>query len=147
MTTMIQVLMLFMSIGCFGQMVYQSKIGNQEFQKRMSFYRSKDVESFNVFYNDLFGALEDRNYTQIAALVNYPIRVESKDKYIFLRNRAEFVKRGKLIMNDNFIKSLLCEREKLYCVSKGVQLGQGDLWFNTVNVDGIETWKLITINN
>lgn len=140
-------LLLFVSLGCLGQTVYQLKAGNKEFQERMSYYRPKNVESFDLFYDQIIDSLESRDYRVMADLIKYPIKVEVKGKYITLLSRAEFVKRGELIMEDNFIKLLLCEREKLYCVSQGVQLGRGELWFNTMTEDDREIWKLIAINN
>jgi hypothetical protein len=141
------IIVFCISMECYGQTIYQMKFGNNEFQERMSFHRPKNIESFDVFYADLLKALEARNYIQVAALVKYPIKLELNNKYIHLQNKTEFVKHGKAVMDDIFIRLLLCEQEELYFVSKGVQLGRGDLWFNTVIINDTEMWKIIAINN
>jgi len=130
----------------WGQTAPRSRYGSAEFKERMSTYRGNQVEAFDQFYGDLTKALSDGDYDKMADFMQFPMQVKVRGRRVSIKTKDDFIRIAKVTIDHNWVKLVLCEKDQLSCVSKGVLVGRGEAWFNTVGVAGKETWKLITIN-
>jgi hypothetical protein len=69
--------------------------------------------------------------TKIAELVKYPIRVKLHGQVIVLHNREEFLDQYQKIFDQKFVTALVdIDESNLILLPSGVQVGNGELWFN-----------------
>jgi hypothetical protein len=113
----------------------------------MEVLRSADLKPFDQFYSAFLGALQGMDLDQLSGLVRYPLSLSVGKQRITVRDARAFRRVARLALTDSFVRSLLAEKDDLYCLSKGVALGKGDVWFNTVDVKGKDTWRIVAINN
>ena len=105
------------------------RAGDREFQERMAFYHPQAVRAFDVFFQRLMAALEADDPVRVAPLVRYPLRVRARGATVTVAGPAAFVQRARDLLPPAFTARLVGERESLRCLSGGVALGRGDLWF------------------
>jgi hypothetical protein len=141
------VIILIISLNIMAHAAYRSHYGNDEFKTRMEIFLGDEVENFDVFYTKILDALTHRKLCNISGLIKYPFRTEIKGKKVIIKNENQFCKQSKLILENNFIKLVLCEQDEIHQLSSGVMIGGGELWFRLKTVHGETSWKIIAINN
>ena len=73
---------------------------------------------------------------KVAELVRYPIRVRLDGQEILLRDPQGFLDQYDKIFDESFITTLFeMDEKKLDLLPNGVQVGNGELWFNYYCVD------------
>ena len=67
--------------------------------------------------------------SDVANLMVYPLRVNSKGKFIEIKTKKDFIAKYDKIMTAQVKKALLAQKlDKVFINSKGVMIGNGDLW-------------------
>ncbi len=79
-------------------------------------------------------------------MVSYPITVMIAGRKVKLRNRADFLRRYNLAINQRVKHAIAGQRaEDLFVNYQGVMIGDGEIWFNQLSRSKLI--KIIAINN
>ena len=88
----------------------------------------QDAETFFLIVKTAIAAGDDR---KIAELVKYPIHVNFAGRENLLRDQQEFLNQYEKIFDEGFINTLFeIDETNLTLLPNGVQVGNGELWFN-----------------
>jgi hypothetical protein len=89
----------------------------------------QDAETFFLIVKTSMAAGDD---VKIAESVKYPIRVTMDGQEILLKDQREFLDQYETIFDQDFINTLFeMDETNLTLLPNGVQLGNGELWFNS----------------
>ena len=93
----------------------------------------QDAETFFLIVKTSMAAGDD---VKIAELVKYPIRVKLDGQELVLKDQGEFLEQYKTIFDQSFTHALFeMDETNLTLLPNGVQVGNGELWFNYYCVD------------
>jgi hypothetical protein len=93
----------------------------------------QDAETFFLIVKTSMAAGDD---VRIAESVKYPIRVTMSGQEILLKDQREFLDQYETIFDQDFINTLFeMDETNLTLLPNGIQLGNGELWFNYFCVD------------
>jgi hypothetical protein len=93
----------------------------------------QDAETFFLIIKTSVAAGDDMG---IAKLVKYPIRVRMNAQEIVLKDQREFLDQYEKIFDEGFINVLFeIDESDLTLLPNGMQVGNGELWFNYFCVD------------
>lgn len=93
----------------------------------------QDVKTTFLIVKTAMAAGDD---VRVAELVKYPIRVKLDGQEVLLRDPQEFLDQYQKIFDQGFITTLFdMDEEQLILTTNGVQVGNGELWFNYFCVD------------
>jgi len=93
----------------------------------------QDAETFFLIVKTSMAAGDD---VRIAESVKYPISVTMAGQSILLKEPREFLDQYETIFDQDFITTLLeMDETNLTLLPNGVQVGNGELWFNYFCVD------------
>ena len=93
----------------------------------------QDAETFFLIIKTSVAAGDDMG---IAKLVKYPIHVRINAQEIVLKDQREFLDQYEKIFDEGFINVLFeIDESDLTLLPNGVQVGNGELWFNYFCVD------------
>ena len=93
----------------------------------------QDAETFFLIVKTSMAAGDD---VRIAESVKYPIRVTMDGQSILLKDQREFLDQYETIFDQDFITTLFeMDETNLTLLPNGVQVGNGELWFNYFCVD------------
>ena len=101
------------------------------------------------FYLTLKKAGESNDRDTVAALVSYPLAVQTETGSKTFATPDEFLAAYNLVMTERVITALTkSDYEHLFSNYQGVRVGRGEIWFGGVYEDGAETYtvKIIGIN-
>ena len=93
----------------------------------------QDAETFFLIIKTSMAAGDD---VRVAESIKYPIRVRVVGQEVVLHDQLEFLDQYKTIFDEDFI-SLLFEMDEsnMTLLPNGVQVGNGELWFNSFCMD------------
>ena len=98
------------------------------------------------FFYRLQRAVAQERRAEVAALVDYPVRVRLGRRMRRVRNRAELLRRYPLVFNRRVKRALAQQKtESLFVNWRGVMVGRGEIWFNEMPYGG--RFRIIAINN
>jgi len=93
----------------------------------------QDAETFFLILKTSMAAGDDAG---IAELVKYPIRVKLDGQEMVLNDQRNFLDQYEKIFDQGFITALFeMDEMNLTLLPNGVQVGNGELWFNYFCVD------------
>jgi len=93
----------------------------------------QDAETFFLIVKTSMAAGDD---VRIAESVKYPIRVTMDGQSILLKDPREFLDQYQTIFDQDFINTLFeMDETNLTLLPNGIQVGNGELWFNYFCVD------------
>ena len=93
----------------------------------------QDAETFFLIIKTSVAAGDDMG---IAKLVKYPIRVRMNAQEIVLKDQREFLDQYEKIFDEGFINVLFeIDESDLTLLRSGIQVRNGELWFNYFCVD------------
>ena len=88
----------------------------------------QDAETFFLIVKTSMAAGDD---VRIAESVKYPIRVTMDGQSILLKDPREFLDQYETIFDQDFINTLFeMDETNLTLLPNGIQVGNGELWFN-----------------
>ena len=93
----------------------------------------QDAETFFLIVKTSMAAGDD---TGIAERVKYPIRVRVSGQELVLKSEKEFLDQYEKIFDQGFVTTLSdIDESNLSLLPNGIQVGNGELWFNYFCVD------------
>ena len=93
----------------------------------------QDAETFFLIIKTSMAAGDD---LRIAESVKYPLQVKMDGQVIAFANKQDFLDQYKRIFDQGFINALMeIDESALTLLTNGVQVGNGELWFNSFCVD------------
>ena len=105
-------------------------------EPRMRPILSNDMQDAETFFLILKTSMAAGDDVGIAESVKYPIRVKLGGQEILLKDQREFLDQYEKIFDQGFINALFeMDETKLTLLPNGVQVGNGELWFNYFCVD------------
>lgn len=103
---------------------------------------TKDIEEFA---NKIKLYITENNKTGFANLIAYPIKVAINGSKVPINNKKEFEQRYDDIINAEFKEKINnCYTKYLFSNYMGVMLGNGEIWFESLNNNGL---RVYAINN
>ena len=97
---------------------------------------SDDIQDAETFFLILQTALVAGDDVGISERIKYPIRVKLNGRELTLNTQDEFLDQYRKIFDQAFVTSLYeLDESKLTLLPNGVQVGDGELWFNYFCVD------------
>jgi hypothetical protein len=104
------------------------------------------------FLGKLKGLIEDDGRKELSLIINYPIQVYDKDNVSVLTilNSKQFLDNYESVMTERVLFTLTCAKfDDLSGTYKGVNIGDGALWFANVKKNDDDPWvtKITRINN
>jgi hypothetical protein len=121
---------------------------NQELAHRLA-VAGLEVPETSAFLSTLQAALKSRDRVGVCALVSYPMRTEARRPPI--ANQAACTKMFDDIFNSRVSAAIERQRlETLFANSRGVMIGDGEVWFSGICSDNACTRKpirIVTVNN
>jgi hypothetical protein len=95
-----------------------------------------DMQEAKTFFLILKTAIAAGDDTGVAQRVRYPVRVRIAGKETFFPNPDEFLANYQKIFDQEFVTRLSdIDETNLTLLPNGVQVGNGELWFNYYCVD------------
>jgi len=95
-----------------------------------------DLQGAETFFLIVKTSMAAGDDVRIAESVKYPIRVTMDGQSILLKDRREFLDQYETIFDQDFITTLFeMDETNLTLLPNGVQVGNGELWFNYFCVD------------
>ena len=93
----------------------------------------QDAETFFLILKTSMAAGDDAG---IAERVKYPIRVRMNGQETVLKDQNEFLNQYEKIFDQGFVTALSdIDESNLILLTNGIQVGNGELWFNYFCVD------------
>ena len=93
----------------------------------------QDAETFFLIFKTSLAAGDD---VGVAEWVKYPIWVRVGGQELRLNDRTEFLEQYEAIFDQEFVTAIFATDEtNLTLLPNGVQVGNGELWFNSFCVD------------
>ncbi len=103
---------------------------------------TKDIEEFA---NKIKLYVTENNKTGLADIINYPIKVVINGSKVSINNKKEFEQKYNDIINADFKEKINnCYTKYLFSNYMGVMLGNGEIWFESLNNNGL---RVYAINN
>lgn len=100
-------------------------------EPRMRPILSEDLGDVKTLFLIIKTSMIAGDDTKIAELVKYPIHVNLHGQEIILHNQAEFLDQYPKIFDQEFVTALAdVDESDLILLPNGVQVGNGELWFN-----------------
>ena len=97
---------------------------------------SNDMQDAETFFLILKTSLAAGDDVGIAERVKYPLRVRLNGQEIVLKDQNEFLDQYEKIFDQGFVTALSdIDESNLILLPNGVQVGNGELWFNSFCVD------------
>jgi hypothetical protein len=98
------------------------------------------------FLQDLQQAVASDDRSTVAVMVSFPITITVAGKRVVLHNRSQLLKYYDLAF-DTKVKGFIAKQRlsDLFCNWKGLMIGRGEVWLNTVDNSG--KLKIIAIDN
>ena len=105
-------------------------------EPRMLPILSNDMQEAETFFLIIKTSLVAGDNVGISERVKYPIRVSLDGQEIVLNTQSEFLDQYETIFDQAFVSALYeMDESKLLLLPNGVQVGNGELWFNYFCVD------------
>ena len=99
------------------------------------------------FLGYLKRAIKENDKSAVSSLVSFPFKTFQKGKRVEVYSKQTFLKHYDSIFNEKVKKAILDQTIKdLFINSKGVMIGNGELWFGKVLTDNKFQIKIIAIN-
>ena len=103
---------------------------------------TKDVEEFA---NKIKLYVTENNKTELADLIDYPIKVAINGSKVSINNKKEFEQKYDDIINEEFKEKINnCYTKYLFSNYMGIMMGNGEIWFESLNDKGL---RVYAINN
>lgn len=103
---------------------------------------TKDIEEFA---NKIKLYVTENNKAGLADFIAYPIKVVINGSKVTINNKKEFEQKYDDIINAEFKEKIdNCYTKYLFSNYMGVMLGNGEIWFESLNNDGL---RVYAINN
>lgn len=103
---------------------------------------TKDIEEFA---NKIKLYVTENNKTGLADLIAYPIKAVINGSKVSINNKKEFEQKYDDIINAEFKEKInTCYTKYLFSNYMGVMLGNGEIWFESLNDNGL---RVYAINN
>lgn len=100
-------------------------------EPRMRPILSEDMRDAENFFLILKTSMMAGDDTRIAESVQYPIHVKLRGQEIVLNNQKDFLDQYEKIFDQEFVKAVAdIDESSLILMPNGVQVGNGELWFN-----------------
>jgi hypothetical protein len=101
-------------------------------------------KSFFDFFQLLKDAATSKKSEGFSKLVLYPLKTMVKGKRVEIKNEAEFLKQSPEFLTESIFSAILNqEMSEIFCDSKGVKIGNGEVW---IQVDDQKRVGVRTIN-
>jgi hypothetical protein len=95
-----------------------------------------DLQAAETVFLIVKTAIAAGDSVKIAELVKYPIRVKLDGQESLLKDQQEFLDQYEKIFDEGFMNTLFeIDETNLTLLPNGVQVGNGELWFNYFCVD------------
>jgi len=105
-------------------------------EPRMRQILPDDLQAAETFFLILKTSMAAGDDVRIAESVKYPIRVTMDGQSILLKDPREFLDQYETIFDQDFINTLFeMDETNLTLLPNGIQVGNGELWFNYFCVD------------
>ena len=105
-------------------------------EPRMRPVLSEDLQDAETFFLILKTSIAAGDDTGVAERVKYPIRVRVNGEEFMLKDKNEFLAQYDRIFDQEFYTRLSdIDESSLTLLPNGVQVGNGELWFNYYCVD------------
>jgi len=105
-------------------------------EPRMRPISSNDLQDAETFFLIVKTSLAAGDDLKIAESIKYPVRVKISGQEGLLKDQREFLDQYEKIFDQGFITALFeMEEANLTLLPNGVQVGNGELWFNYFCVD------------
>jgi hypothetical protein len=105
-------------------------------EPRMRPIVSNDMQDAETFFLIVKTSMAAGDNTGVAERVKYPIRVRVSGQELVLKNKNEFLDQYEKIFDQGFVTALSdIDESNLSLLPNGVQVGNGELWFNYFCVD------------
>jgi hypothetical protein len=105
-------------------------------EPRMRPILSNDMQDAETFFLIVKTSLAAGDDLRIAESVKYPLRVKMGGQEILLKDQREFLDQYEKIFDQGFTNVLFdMDEANLTLLPNGVQVGNGELWFNYFCVD------------
>ena len=97
---------------------------------------SNDMQDAEMFFLIVKTSLAAGDDLKIAESIKYPVRVKISGQEGLLKDQREFLDQYEKIFDQGFITALFeMDEANLTLLPNGVQVGNGELWFNYFCVD------------
>jgi hypothetical protein len=105
-------------------------------EPRMRPILSNDIQDAETFFLIVKTSLAAGDDLKIAESIKYPVRVKISGQEGLLKDQREFLDQYEKIFDQGFITALFeMDEANLTLLPNGVQVGNGELWFNYFCVD------------
>ena len=105
-------------------------------EPRMRPILSNDMQDAETFFLIIKTSMAAGDDVGIAERVKYPLRVRLNGQEIVLKDQNEFLDQYEKIFDQGFVTALSdIDESDLILLPNGVQVGNGELWFNSFCVD------------
>lgn len=105
-------------------------------EPRMRPILSNDMQDAETFFLIVKTSLAAGDDLKIAESIKYPVRVKISGQEGLLKDQREFLDQYEKIFDQGFITALFeMDEANLTLLPNGVQVGNGELWFNYFCVD------------
>ena len=105
-------------------------------EPRMRPILSDDMQDAETFFLIIKTSMAAGDDLRVAESVKYPVHVKMDGQVIALADKQEFLDQYKKIFDQEFINALMeIDESDLTLLPNGVQVGNGELWFNSFCVD------------
>ena len=95
-----------------------------------------DLQDAETFFLIVKTSMAAGDNLKVAESIKYPIRVIIGGQEILLKDQSEFLDQYETIFDQEFINTLFeIDETNLTLLPNGVQVGNGELWFNYFCVD------------
>lgn len=90
-------------------------------------------EAFLKYLKELKIAAETKNSKKIAKYINFPLRVNTSPKPLFIKNKSQFNKKFNLIFTPGVLKAIQkTAPEDIFCRDQGAMMGNGEVWIREI---------------
>jgi len=107
-------------------------------------------EPYRSFLHELQRAVGGHARERVAAMVSYPLRTRIKNQWVRLHTPAEFLAHYEELLTPKTQQAIALQSYgNLFSNSRGVMIGQGEVWFGGVRKDdtcSARSIKIIAIN-
>jgi len=105
-------------------------------EPRMRPILSDDMQEAETFFLIIKTSMAAGDDLRIAESVKYPVQVKMDGQVIAIADKQDFLDQYKKIFDQGFINALMeIDESDLTLLPNGVQVGNGELWFNSFCVD------------
>lgn len=121
-------------------------------------YEIKTIEQMNAELDHLFGSHDEyhaffdqlkdnivhQNKKAVAAVVNYPLRVDIDSKRILIKNQRQFIQHYAQIITPR-VRQAVADQQfiGMFLNYRGMMFGNGEIWFSGICLD--KTCKNVTV--